>query len=115
MAYVSNESGKDEVYVRPFPNTNEKWQISAAGGTEPRWRRDGKELFYLAADQKITAVPVRAQSRFVPGPPHALFVAPMIDDRDWGYDVTADGQRFVIGLAASGPVAPINILLNWTA
>jgi Tol biopolymer transport system component len=116
MAYVSNESGRDEVYVRPFPLSSGKWQISTAGGTEPRWRRDGQELFYLAADQRLMAVPVQSSSRLEHGVPRMLFEARMIQDKTWGYDVTPDGQRFVVGLAVGGsPPAPINIVLNWAA
>jgi serine/threonine protein kinase len=115
MAYVSNESGRDEVYVRPFPAASEgKWQISTAGGTEPRWR--GRELFYLAADGTLMAVPVTTGSRFDHGAPEALFRAHMIDDRTWGYDVTADGRRFVVTSAGEAPSpAPLSIVLNWTS
>ncbi|MBI3472582.1 MAG: PD40 domain-containing protein [Candidatus Solibacter usitatus] len=60
VAYRSNESGKPEVYVQPFPPSGGKWQISTAGGHEPRWRRDGKELFYTLG-QKIRAVPVKTE------------------------------------------------------
>jgi serine/threonine protein kinase len=116
MAYVSNESGRDEVYVRPFPASSGKWMISTAGGTEPRWRRDGEELFYLSADQKLIAVPVKTHSRFDQGLPQVLFDMRMIDDRTWGYDVTPDGQRFVVSLAVGDSTpAPINIALDWTA
>src|SRR5215468_7332905 len=59
VAYASNESGRVEVYVRSFPNPSSKWQISTGGGSSPRWRKDGQELFYVAADQKLTAVPIR--------------------------------------------------------
>ncbi|HSC27442.1 MAG TPA: protein kinase [Vicinamibacterales bacterium] len=116
MAYVSNESGQDEVYVRPFPPATGQWQISTAGGTEPRWRRDGRELFYLAPGHRLMAVQVKPGSRFDRGVPGFLFEAPMIADRSWGYDVTADGQQFVVAVdVGSQTPPPINIVLNWTA
>jgi eukaryotic-like serine/threonine-protein kinase len=114
MAYVSNESGRDEVYVRSFPEADAKWMISTAGGTEPRWRRDGEELFYLAADHRLMAVPVKTLSRFARGIPRALFATPMIEDRSWGYDVAPDGERFVVTVeAGTSTPAPVNIILEW--
>src|SRR5262249_20724866 len=78
MAYTSDESGQREVYVRPFPPSEGKWKISTAGGDQPRWRGDGKELYYSAADGKMTAVPViravpAAKPAFEPGVPGPLF------------------------------------------
>jgi len=61
VAYQSNESGRDEIYVRPFPGPGGQWQVSTAGGSDPRWRPDGKELYYLAPDLKLMAAAV---SRF---------------------------------------------------
>jgi len=116
MAYVSDETGTDEVYVRPFPASSGKWKISTAGGTEPRWRRDGKELFYLAADRKLMSVSVQAASTFLTSLPKVLFETRMSQNGLWGYDVTPDGQRFVISLAAGESTpAPIHVILNWTA
>ena len=60
VAYHSNESGRHEVYVQPFPGPGGKWQISTSGGIEPRWRRDGKELFYIAPDGKLMAAPIQS-------------------------------------------------------
>ena len=73
IAFQSEESGKPEVYVRPFPGPGGQWQVSTAGGGSPRWRRDGKELFYLSADNKIMAVPVRLGPTFQAEAPTALF------------------------------------------
>src|SRR6185503_6183910 len=114
MAYVSNESGRDEVYVRPFPLSDGKWMISTAGGTEPRWRRDGGELFYLAADHRLMAVDVETRSQFSQGLPRALFDARLMDDRAWGYDVAPDGKRFIVSFE-TGPStpAPIDFVLGW--
>jgi len=69
MAYVSEESGKDEVYVQSIPAGHGKWQISSKGGAQPAWRRDGKELFYLSADDKIVTVPIKLGTSFEPGIP----------------------------------------------
>src|SRR5205823_9514628 len=73
MAYASNETGNMEVYVSPFPSVNGKWQVSNAGGQEPKWRSDGKELFYMSTDGKITAVSVSTSASFEAGTPVALF------------------------------------------
>ena len=59
LAYASNESGRYEIYIRTFPEAGGKWQVSAAGGVQPRWRRDGRELFYVAPDTRLMAVPLR--------------------------------------------------------
>ena len=116
MAYVSNESGTNEVYVRPFPPSSGKSKISAAGGTEPRWRRDGKELFYVAPDRKLMSVSVQAASTLRTSVPKALFDTHMSQNGEWGYDVTPDGQRFVISVPVGDATpAPISIILNWTA
>ena len=105
MAYVSNESGTDEVYVRPFPVSSGKWKISTAGGTEPRWRHDGKELFFLAPDMKLMAVAVEAGPTFRSSRPNTLLRNAHEPGRPWGYDVSADGQRFVMKLARRRPGA----------
>jgi serine/threonine-protein kinase len=97
LAYQSNESGRNEVYVRPFPDVEGgRWQVSTDGGTRPVWRRDGGELFYYFAG-RVTAVPIESGSAFVPGTPTVLFegdyAAPQIGRV---FDVTADGQRFIL-------------------
>jgi Tol biopolymer transport system component len=112
VAYVSNESGQDDVYVARFENSREKWRISSAGGTSPRWRRDGKELFYLAADGKFMAVPVKSVDSFEPGVPFALFRMEALLQND--YDVTADGQRFLINRTITAAQAlPFHVIVNW--
>jgi Tol biopolymer transport system component len=114
MAYASNESGQNQVYVQPIPATGAKRQISAAGGSNPRWRRDGKELFYVAADRKLMAVPIiMAADSFQVGAAQPLFEIPT--------DVTvqqptADGQRFLATAPAEGEAAeatPITVITNW--
>jgi hypothetical protein len=110
---MSDESGRYEVYVQSFPAPGGKWQISTDGGTMPRWRRDGKELFYLAADRKLMAVEVKADSTFS-SVPRALFAAPPFPDRS--YSVTADGQRFLFNSSRKEAVStPITVVINWTA
>jgi dipeptidyl aminopeptidase/acylaminoacyl peptidase len=119
IAYNSNESGRFEVFVRPFTEggqgiTAGKWQVSTAGGALPRWRRDGKELFFETLDGKMMAVPVKAGSQFAAEIPVALF--DMHEAGGFPYDVRADGQRFlIIRTLAEGSARPVNICLNWLA
>ena len=119
VAYQSNESSRNEIYVRPFPGPGGLWQISTGGGSSPRWRKDGKELYYLAPDSKMMAVPVAVQRTAqgetpVPGTPTALFqthIAPGANRAN--YDVARDG-RFLINTALDDTsVEPIHLLLNW--
>jgi len=120
MAYTSDESGRREVYVRAFPSGQNLTSISRAGGEAPRWSADGRELFFVAADGRMNAVPVKpAGSTFEPGTPVPLFNAnlvrspnePLID-----YDVSSDGKRFLITTAAPGSTsATLNLISNWTA
>jgi hypothetical protein len=108
MAYGSDESGQPEVYVRAFSLDNGRqdsaaggrWQISAGGGIDPRWRGDGKELYYHAFDGEVMAVEVAANPTFQPGPPKELFPGPPILYRPGasmpsGYGVSGDGKRFL--------------------
>jgi serine/threonine protein kinase len=120
VAYSSNESGSMEVYVTPFPSGNGMWQVSTGGGQEPRWRRDGKELFYLSRDSKMMAVPVSAGASFESGSPVALFQThrrqPISSQDIFSYDVSADGQRFLIATKVDeSNAAPLTVLLNWTS
>jgi eukaryotic-like serine/threonine-protein kinase len=124
MAFTSDRSGRREVYVRPFPPGEGEWAISIAGGQAPRWRGDGKELFFEAADGKMMAVPVKAvapggKPSFEAGTPVVLFDTHIVhtgNDTQLQYDVTADGKRFLInttGGAASSP--PLTVVTNWYA
>jgi eukaryotic-like serine/threonine-protein kinase len=120
IAYTSNESGAYEVYVRRFPGAGGKWQVSTNGGAQPRWRRDGKELFYLAPDGRLMAADVKAtNTRFETGTPRVLFntgiTASFVDRRNQ-YVVTRDGQRFLVNISAEDEnSAPITVVLNWQA
>jgi Tol biopolymer transport system component len=120
VAYASNESGSMEVYVAPFPGGNGKWQVSSGGGQEPRWRKDGKELFFLSRDSKMMAVPVSTGASFASGSPVALFQThrrqPISSQDVYSYDVSADGQRFLIATQVDeSSVAPLSVFLNWTS
>jgi eukaryotic-like serine/threonine-protein kinase len=120
IAYASNETGKMEIYVSPFPNGNGKWQVSRAGGQEPRWRQDGKELFYLSAEGKMMAVPVATGSHFVADSPVALFQTYRPQRVSvlyvFSYDVSDNGQRFLINTKMDEPnAAPPSVLLNWAS
>jgi Tol biopolymer transport system component len=100
VAYASNESGAWEIYVTTFPSAAGKWQVSREGGTEPRWRADGKELFYIGQTGTLMAVPVEAGGTFSSGAPAPLFQirgrAPISSTDLFTYDVTKDGQRFLV-------------------
>ena len=120
VAYASNESGKWEIYVTSFPEARGKWQVSSRGGEQPRWRGDGKELFYLSSDGKVIAVPVKGGTNFDAGAPVALFQANARETaattEQTFYDVTRDGQRFLINTEAKQTeVEPMSIVLNWAA
>jgi eukaryotic-like serine/threonine-protein kinase len=113
MAYVSDESGRNEIYVVPYPGPGGKWQISTAGGREPAWNRNGRELFYRDGD-KMMAVEINTQSGFSAGTPKVLFQGPYqtLTASTPNYDVSADGQRFLM-LEPTEQTAQINIVLNW--
>ena len=120
IAYTSNESGSPEVYVRAFPDAGARRQVSVRGGAQPRWRRDGKELFYLALDGRLMAVSVNATPAAIEtGPPRPLFdtgIRGGFLDRRNQYLVTKDGQRFLVNLSAEDEnSAPITVVMNWDA
>jgi serine/threonine protein kinase len=119
LAYASNESGRWEVYVTSFPERHGKWQVSTGGGDEPKWRGDGKELFYLSNDFKMMSVPVKTGANFDAGPPVALFQTNpremQATSEMFTFDVTKDGQRFVINTQLKTAMSPMSVVLNWTA
>jgi Tol biopolymer transport system component len=116
IAYVSDQGGSFDVYVRPFPAGDREWRISVGGGEEPQWRRDGKELFYMAPGRKLMAVDIETGSSFAAGVPKMLFETRMRATSSHGehYAVAGNGQRFLIDEVA-GTAAPITVVLNWTA
>ena len=116
VAYASDESGNSEIYVTSFPSTAGKWQVSRGGG-EPRWRGDGKEIFYIAPSGMLMAVPVNGESIFATGTPAPLFQiqgrAPISSTDLFTYDVAKDGKRFLVNRYVKPEhVAPLTILLN---
>jgi Tol biopolymer transport system component len=120
VAYASNETGKWEIYVTSFPDARGKWQISTGGGEQPRWRGDGKELFFLSSVSKIMAAPVTTGANFDSGPAVALFQAtprqPVSTNDQFVYDVSRDGQRFLfLTQVKEAESSPMSIVLNWTA
>jgi Tol biopolymer transport system component len=112
LLYTSDESGRPEVYVRPFPRPGGSQLISTSGGRQPRWRRtDGKELFYLSLERRVMSVSVQSDpSTFRGSVPRALFDEPVSEG---SYDVSRDGQRFLINTAVPEASAPIQIVVNW--
>jgi eukaryotic-like serine/threonine-protein kinase len=117
LAYYSDESGRFEVYVRRFPVTEEKWQVSTRGGIWPYWRGDGKEIYYIGLDAVLMAAPVSTGPTFSVGAPESLFQTRL---RIWTvarqYAASRDGQRFLMIYPTQDPAAsPMNVLLNWQA
>ncbi|HKV80224.1 MAG TPA: hypothetical protein VJP02_18895 [Candidatus Sulfotelmatobacter sp.] len=124
IAYASDESGRSEIYIQPFPapsNGGSKTPISRDGGSQPRWRRDGKELFYSSPDGKLMAVDVTEGPIFKVGTPRTLFQVPVsqIGHNEGGlqvlgWDVAPDGKRFLIDTATTSSES-VTVVLNWTA
>jgi eukaryotic-like serine/threonine-protein kinase len=114
IAYISRESGKSDIYAVPFPGPGETVTISTSGGRDPRWRRDGKEIFYIADDGKMMAVPIKTGLTLEPGVPVALFETKARNQRGYLYDVTPDGQRFLIVTRVHDQEAfPMTVIVNW--
>jgi hypothetical protein len=120
-AWTSYESGRDEVYVASFPTPSVKLQISTDGGVQPRWRRDGSELFYLSTDQMLMAVPILNPQTLQHGSPKALFRTRLLAQGSQTvifetlYDVSRDGQKFLMNVDPGDPGPPYTVVLNWTA
>jgi hypothetical protein len=117
VSYASDESGNWEIYVTSFPGAAGKWQLSRGGGTEPRWRGDGKEIFYIAPGGMLMAVPVNAEGIFATGTPTPLFQirgrAPISSTDVFTYDVAKDGKRFLVNRYVKPEhVPPLTILLD---
>jgi eukaryotic-like serine/threonine-protein kinase len=113
IAYVSDESARRQVQVRSFPSGDQKSTISPDEGTAPVWRRDGKELFYLAAGGKLMSVEVTPGVPFQAGAPRLLFEMPR--GAPGSYDMSADGQRVLVATPVEDPgVESITLMLNWT-
>ncbi len=116
LAFSANDSGGTNVYIQAMPPNTGKWQISVDGGVQPRWRGDGKELFFLSLDQKMMAVDVALGATLTWGIPHELFQASPFFLNASPYDVTGDGQKFLMySPTESAGNAPITVVLNWWA
>jgi hypothetical protein len=120
VAYASDESGNWEIYVTIFPSGVGKWQVSRGGGTEPRWRGDGKELFYLGPTGTMTAVAVSTVGTFSTGTPTPLFQfhgrAAISSTDVFSYDVSKDGKRFLVNrYVKPASITPLTVVLNASA
>jgi Tol biopolymer transport system component len=125
VAYISNESGRDEIYVRPFvegergSDVGGKWQVSTGGGIHPAWRPDGKELYYVGPDGRMMAAPIEIMgAELKPGEPVALFPARIVAgglDSGIGrqYDVARDGRLLINTVPEEAASTPITLLQNW--
>jgi hypothetical protein len=112
LAYSSTDTGSSEVYIQRFPDGSAKTRVSTAGGIDPKWRGDGRELFYLDASGNVTAVGIRTTPSLDLGTPELLFKAQVRPDVDSNYVVTRDGQRFLLNLPNTAP-APLVAVVNW--
>jgi eukaryotic-like serine/threonine-protein kinase len=122
IAYSSNESGRSEIFVQPYPANGQKYPISTGGGIQPRWRRDGHELFFLVQDGTLMAAPVKVSARgFEAGVARPLFKTQLTGAHLFAYrtyDIAPDGQRFIFSRPPAGEVTavdPLTVVLNWTA
>jgi eukaryotic-like serine/threonine-protein kinase len=116
IAYMSSESSRSEVYVKAFPGPGGKWQVSTAGGLQPRWRRDGQELFYQTLGGRLMAVPVKAGASFEKGSPRELFGANARRTNIAQYDVFPDGKTFIVNSVVAGKASlPLTLVQNWAA
>jgi eukaryotic-like serine/threonine-protein kinase len=118
LAYTSNESGQAEVYMIPFPpSAGAKWQVSRGGGVQPRWRRDGKELFYISPDSKMMSVEVSTVPVFQAGDPHTIFQSDIVDTGirtgPMSWDLAPDGNRFLIITPTTSDTPALTVILNW--
>jgi DNA-binding winged helix-turn-helix (wHTH) protein/Tol biopolymer transport system component len=119
IAYVSDDAGPLEVYVQRYPELGERYQVSVGGGGQPQWRHDQGEIFYIAADRSLVAVPVQQGERLVLGTPRRLFRAPLLggpdNARDY-YAANGDGRRFLVdGAIGDGKDSAITVVVNWAA
>jgi len=122
VAYTSFESGQPEVYLAAFPSFTDRRQVSAGGGLMPRWRKDGRELYYVSTDRRAMAVEVKAGPTLETGTVKQLFQLPgglVISATNYLWTVTGDGQKFLVretaGAANAGAIEPINVVINWPA
>jgi hypothetical protein len=121
IAYATNDTGTYQIVVQSFPDPNGgRWQITAQGGVEPKWRHDSRELYYLALDGKLMAVPVKTDRTFEAGTASPLFETPLpvgrsLPSRDRRYDVAADGRFLIVTPTNTAAPPPIVAVVNWTS
>jgi hypothetical protein len=115
IAYSSNESGASEVWVAAFPPTGARWQVTRGGGTQPRWRGDGRELFFIAPGLRLMAVPVATNERFQAGSPTELFPIGLSGGGGRDYEVSRDGRRILAVVNRATIPRPFTVVLNWPA
>ena len=113
VAYVSNESGRQEIYAVAFPTPGGRFQISASGGSNPKWRSDGKELFYLDSSNRLVAVPINARADSLEiGAPQTLFQT-RVWSRGYFLSSATDGKRFLIVENPQITASNLTLVLNW--
>jgi len=117
LAYSSDESGKREVFVVSFPQGGGKWQVSSGGGSQPRWRADGKGLFYISEDNKLMSVEIQEQGASLAiGKTQTLFQSNAFTGTGASYDVTSDGRKFIVASPlAPTSTTPLTLVTNWSA
>jgi len=114
VAYRSNESGRNQIYVIPSQVSGGKWQLSSAGGEWPVWRADGRELYYVAPDSEVTAVAVREEGSTLEfDTPRPLFHANILGGYGERYGAAADGQRFLVLVQKQEASVPLTLAVNW--
>jgi hypothetical protein len=119
VAYESDESGRLEIYVQPFGRAGARQRVSIEGGVQPRWRADGTELFFLAPNGQLMAVPIRrpsASQAIGVGVPTALFPVRVVDDgvtTGYRYLVSRDGQRFLVNMVTEASPGVVSTIVNW--
>ena len=118
LAYETDETGFAEVVVVSYPELDQRWPVSSGGGTQPKWRGDGRELYFIAPDRKIMAVEIETSPRLEIGLPQALFatqIAPFGGGRNH-YDVRSDGQRFLVNSRRpEDATLPIVVVIDWAS
>jgi Tol biopolymer transport system component len=115
VAYMSDESGRFDIFVTTFPEAGGRWQVSQGGGVEPRWSADGKEIFFFAPDNRLMAAEVKAETgNFEARAIHPLFQARLMG-MSFRYDVSNDGKRFLVTSGLPQPISPITLVTNWTS
>jgi hypothetical protein len=113
--FASDESKRNEIYVAPYPGPGRTWLISTAGGDQPLWRSDGKEIFYIAPDNRIMAAEVSSKGDVLEVVAVRPLFGPIVVLQSHAYDVSADGQRFLVRTVAQQGDAALTLVQNWNA